>query len=239
MDDSLRRLDTDWIDVYLVHGVDLATDIDETLGVMSDLVRSGKVRAIGSSSFPPSHIVEAQWVAERRGRERMVVEQLQYSILARHVEAEALPTCEKYDLGVVVWGPLGAGWLTGRYRAGEQMPQTPRNQRFREPYDLAIEGNQRKLDVVEQLAVLAEEAGMTLVELALRFVSSHPAVTAPIVGTRSMEQLEGQLPAAGLDLEPDLLDRIDELVAPGQSVNPSDTHAYNLAGRAGASRRAR
>jgi aryl-alcohol dehydrogenase-like predicted oxidoreductase len=219
---SLSRLDTDWIDLYQIHRPEADTDIDETLGVLSDLVRQGKVRAIGSSTFPASQIVEAQWVAERRGRERFVCEQPPYSMLVRAIEDDVLPTCERYGMGVIPWSPLGGGWLSGRYRKDAPPPESTRAARLPGRYDLSLPGNRQKLDAADRLAIVAEEAGITLIELALAFVMRHPGVTAPIIGPRTMEQLESQLPAADVVLSDDVLDRIDEIVPPGTNLNEAD-----------------
>lgn len=229
VEDSLRRLETDWIDLYQIHRPEPDTDIDETLGALTDLVRSGKVRAIGSSTFPPSQIVEAQWVAERRGRERFMCEQPPYSMLVRGVEAEVLPVCARYGMGVITWSPLAGGWLSGRWRKGLQAPTSSRAERLPHRFDLSIPGNQRKLEATEQLAQLAEEAGLSLIELAIAFVIRHPAVTSAIIGPRTMEQLESQLTAAAVELSDDVLDRIDEIVAPGTNLNPADTGLQNPA----------
>ena len=190
VENSLRRLGTDWIDLYQVHRPDPSTDIDETLGALTDLVRQGKVRYIGSSTFPASQIVEAQWVAERRGRERFVCEQPPYSMLVRAIESDVLPTCRRYRMGVIPWSPLAGGWLTGRWRKGQEPPQSTRAERLPQRYDLSLPQNQRKLDVVEQLAVLAEDAGVSLIHMAIAFVVRHSAVTAAIIGPRTMEHLE-------------------------------------------------
>jgi aryl-alcohol dehydrogenase-like predicted oxidoreductase len=219
---SLRRLQTDWIDLYQIHRPEADTDIDETLGALTDLVRAGKVRSIGSSTFPASQIVEAQWVAERRGRERFACEQPPYSMLVRGVENDVLPTCQRHGMGVIPWSPLAGGWLSGRYRKGEATPESSRATRLPARYDLSLPENQRKLEAADALARLADEAGHTLIELALAFVIRHPAVTAAIVGPRTMEQLESQLPALEVTLPDDVLDRIDEIVAPGTNVNPRD-----------------
>jgi aryl-alcohol dehydrogenase-like predicted oxidoreductase len=222
VENSLKRLGTDWIDLYQIHRPEDDTAIDETLGALTDLVRAGKVRYIGSSTFPASRIVEAQWVAERRGRERFVCEQPPYSILVRGVENDVLPTCQRHGMGVIPWSPLAGGWLSGRYRKDAEMPDSHRAQRIPARYDMSLPGNQRKLDVADALAKLADDAGMTLIELALAFVMNHPAVTAPIIGPRTMEQLESQLPAADVTLTDDVLDRIDQLVPPGVNLNPAD-----------------
>ncbi len=219
---SLRRLGTDWIDLYQVHRPEPGTDIDETLGALTDLVRAGKIRYFGSSTFPPSAIVEAQWVADRRGRERFVCEQPPYSMLVRGVEAEVLPTCERYGMGVIPWSPLAGGWLTGRYRKGQEPPQSTRAERLPGRYDLTLPENQAKLDAADQLAQLAERAGISLIHLALAFVLRHPAVTAAIVGPRTMEQLEGQLGADEVALSDEVLDEIDAIVPPGRNISPAD-----------------
>jgi len=222
VESSLRRLKTDWIDLYQVHRPDPSADIDDTLGALSDLVHQGKVRYLGSSTFPAHEIVEAQWVAERRGRERFVCEQPPYSILVRGIEADVLPVCERYGMGVIPWSPLAGGWLTGGYRKGRERPASTRSERIPLRYDMSLESNQRKLEAAEALALLAEEAGLTLIELALAFVIGHRAVTAAIIGPRTMEQLESQLTAADVTLDAALLDRIDEIVPPGTTFNPVD-----------------
>ena len=222
VENSLRRLNTDWIDLYQVHRPDPATDIDETLGALSDLIHQGKVRAVGSSTFPAEEIVEAQWVAEKRGRERFVCEQPPYSSFARGVETSVLPTCQKYGMGVIPWSPLAGGWLTGRYRHGQEMPKTGRAARMPQRFDLALPENQRKLDLIEDLLKVASDAGCSIVHLAVAFVISHPAVTSAIIGPRTMEQLVDQLPAVDVRLDDGILDRIDEIVPPGSNVNPAD-----------------
>jgi aryl-alcohol dehydrogenase-like predicted oxidoreductase len=222
VENSLRRLQTDWIDLYQIHRPEADTDIDETLGALTDLVVAGKVRYIGSSTFPASQIVEAQWVAERRGRERFVCEQPPYSMLVREVEKDVLPTAQRHGMGVIPWSPLAGGWLSGRYRMGSDAPDSNRAQRLPARYDLSLPTNQRKLEAADALARLAEEAGMTLIEMAIAFVIRHPAVTAAIIGPRTMEHLESQLSATDVELSGDVLDRIDEIVPPGVNVNPSD-----------------
>jgi aryl-alcohol dehydrogenase-like predicted oxidoreductase len=222
VENSLRRLRTDWIDLYQIHRPELDTDIDETLGALSDLVRAGKVRYIGSSTFPASQIVEAQWVAQRRGRERFVCEQPPYSILVRGVEADVLPTCRRHGMGVIPWSPLAGGWLSGRYRKDSEVPESRRADRIPGRYDLSLPENQVKLEKADALARLAEEAGISLIELALAFVVRHPAVTAAIIGPRTMEHLESQLTAAEVVLSDDVLDKIDEIVPPGVNVNSVD-----------------
>ncbi|HVN62264.1 MAG TPA: aldo/keto reductase [Gaiellaceae bacterium] len=223
VEDSLRRLKTDWIDLYQIHRPDPATDIDETLGALTDLVRQGKIRYLGSSTFPAHEIVEAQWVAERRGRERFACEQPPYSLLVRGIEAEVLPMCARYGMGVITWSPLGGGWLSGRYREGVELPTSGRAQRIPQRFDMSLPGNQAKLAATERLAKLAEELGISLVHLALAFVLEHPTVTSAIIGPRTMDQLESQLGAAELRLDAETLDRIDEIVPPGVNLNdPAD-----------------
>jgi aryl-alcohol dehydrogenase-like predicted oxidoreductase len=223
LENSLRRLGTDWIDLYQIHRPEPDTDIDETLGALSDLVHAGKVRFIGSSTFPADRIVEAQWVAEKRGRERFVCEQPPYSLLTRGIEADVLPVCQKYGIGVIPWSPLAGGWLSGRYRTdGESPGSSRRAQMIPSRYDMSIPANQHKLEAAQALGELAEEAGISLIEMALAFVINHPAVTAAIVGPRTLEQLESQLPALEATLSADVLDRIDQLVPPGANINPGD-----------------
>jgi aryl-alcohol dehydrogenase-like predicted oxidoreductase len=229
VENSLRRLGTDWIDLYQIHRPEPDTDIDETLAALSDLVHAGKVRYVGSSTFPASQIVEAQWVAERRGRERFVCEQPPYSLLVRGVENDVLPTCRRYGMGVIPWSPLAGGWLSGKYRKGQDLPESRRAERMPGRYDMSDPGNQRKLDAADALAQLAEGAGMTLIELALAFVIRHPAVTAAIIGPRTMEHLESQLTAADVELTDELLDRIDEIVPPGTNFSQVDMGWQNPA----------
>ena len=219
---SLRRLGTDHLDVYLQHRPDPATDLDETLGALSDLVHQGKVRAVGSSTFPAEMIVEAQWVAERRGRERPRCEEPPYSVLTRGIERDVLPTCARYGMGVITWGPLGGGWLTGAVRRDAEMPTFGGAPRDPAKYDLALPDNRRKLAAVEELTVLAAEVGLTLGELALAFVLEHPAVTAAIVGPATPAQLEQMAAAADVRLDAATLNRIDEIVPPGVNLNHRD-----------------
>ena len=222
VENSLRRLGTDWIDLYQIHRPDPGTDIDETLGALTNLVRAGKVRYIGHSTFPASAIVEAQWTARDRERERFVSEQPPYSILARGVENEVLPTCQRYGMGVIPYSPLAGGWLSGRYRKHSEVTGPAATARPANRFDMSLPENQRKLDAAEQLAELADQAGISLIELAIAFVLRHPAVTAAIIGPRTMNHLESQLAAAGIELPDDLLDRIDKIVPPGVTINPAD-----------------
>jgi len=221
-EESLRRLGTDWIDLYQVHRLDEDTELDQTLSALSDLVHQGKVRAIGTSTFPASSIVEAQWVSQRRGHERFVSEQPPYSVLARGVEAEVLPTCQRFGVGVLVWAPLNGGWLTGKYRLGADPPSASRAGREPAHFDFAGPAREGKAAAVDGLAHLAAEAGIRLVDLAHAFVLEHPAVTSAILGPRTLDQLEDVLAGAGTHLDPDLLDAIDRLVPPGTNLNPAD-----------------
>jgi len=221
-ENSLRRLGTDWIDLYQIHRPDPAIDHDETLGALTDLVRQGKVRYIGSSTYPASDIVEAQWVAEKRGRERFVCEQPPYSLLVRGIEADVLPVTERYGMGVIPWSPLAGGWLSGQYRKDAELPTSLRAQRIPGRYDMSIPGNQRKLEAAEQLALLAEKAELSLIHLALAFVIRHPGVTSAIIGPRTMEHLESQLGAADVVLSDEVLDAIDEIVPPGRNFSRAD-----------------
>jgi aryl-alcohol dehydrogenase-like predicted oxidoreductase len=225
VENSLRRPGTDWIDLYQVHRPTPETDLDETLGALTDLVHQGKVRYIGHSTYPASLIVEAQWTARDRRLQRFVTEQPPYSILTRGIEADVLPTCRRYGIGVIPWSPLQGGWLSGRYRKGTDVagPVSAARQRLANRYDLSMPENQRKLDAAERLAQLAEETGITLIQLAIAFVLNHPAVTAPIIGPRTMDHLESQLAAADVVLDDAVLDRIDEIVPPGTNLNPADS----------------
>jgi aryl-alcohol dehydrogenase-like predicted oxidoreductase len=226
---SLKRLQTDWIDLYQIHRPSPDTDIAETLGALDDLVTQGKVRYIGSSTFPASQIVEGQWTARERNLTRFVCEQPPYSLLVREVEADVLPTCQRYGMGVIPWSPLAGGWLSGNWRKGTDTPSSNRASRLPNRYDLSLPANQRKLEAADALAELAEEAEISLIHLALAFVINHPAVTAAIIGPRTMEQLESQLGALDVVLDDALLDRIDEIVLPGTNVNPADAGWENPA----------
>ena len=221
---SLKRLQTDWIDLYQIHRPESDTDLDETLGALDDLVRQGKIRYAGSSTFPASMIVEAQWSAREHNTARFVTEQPPYSMLIRGVEADVLPTCRRHGMGVMPWSPLAGGWLTGRWRKdAADTPTSRRSAMMPARYDLSIPGNQRKLDAATALGDLAEAHGLSLIHLALAFVINHPAVTAAIIGPRTMEQLESQLGAEDVTLSAEILDAIDEIVPPGTNVNPADT----------------
>ncbi len=230
VEDSLRRLGTDWIDLYQIHRPEPDTDIDETLGALSDLVRAGKVRAIGSSTFPAGR--DRRGAVGGRAAHARAVHVRAAAVLAaraRYRGGRAAGCAGDYGMGVISWSPLAGGWLSGRWRKGQETPTSSRADRLPHRFDLSLPGNQRKLEAVEQLALLAEEAGMTLIEMALAFVINHPAVTSAIIGPRTMEQLESQLPAADVQLSDELLDRIDEIVAPGTNLNPADAGWQNPA----------
>ncbi|TCJ31289.1 MULTISPECIES: aldo/keto reductase, partial [unclassified Parafrankia] len=220
---SLRRLGTDRIDLYQMHKLDWNTDLEETLGALTDLVRQGKVLYLGSSSFPADWIVEAQWAAARRGGERFVCEQPQYSIFARSIEQDVLPACRRHRMAVIPWSPLAGGWLTGKYQRGQEPPAGSRY----DPTSPFMQGtvssaedrsSPARFDAVDALRGVADQAGITLTELAMAFVSSHPAITSTIIGPRTMKHLEDALNAADVDLDADALDAIDKIVPPGTDM---------------------
>jgi aryl-alcohol dehydrogenase-like predicted oxidoreductase len=219
VENSLRRLQTDYIDLYQIHRPDPDTDIEETLSALSDLIHSGKVRAIGSSAMPASDIVEAQWVAERRGLERFRAEQPAYSILNRGIEAEVLPVAQRYGMGTLVWSPLAKGMLTGRIRKGQQTD-------LRRAAMLTSFSDERRLDAVEQIIPLAEKAGLPMTHLAMAFAIAHPGVTSAILGPRTMDQFDDLLAGVDVTLTDEILDRIDEIVPPGTDVGAPDQSAY-------------
>ncbi len=221
VEDSLRRLQTDYIDLYQLHRPVPDTDIEETLSVLTDLMREGKVRAIGASTFPASDIVDAQWVAERRGLARFRTEQPPYSILNRSIERDVLPTCQRFGMGVMTWSPLAKGMLTGKYRKGEPTPDS-----LRAKFMPKAMSDETSLEKVEQLIPLAESANMSLMHMALAFVVAHPAVTSAIIGPRTPEHLDSYLAGANVVLNDELLDRIDVIVPPGTDVAPLEGAAY-------------
>jgi aryl-alcohol dehydrogenase-like predicted oxidoreductase len=220
LEDSLRRLQTDHVDLFQVHRPAPDTDVEETLSALTDLVRAGKVRTIGASTFPASDIVEAQWVAERRGLERFRTEQPPYSILNRGIEREVLPVCERYGMGTLVWSPLAQGLLTGRYRKGQQTDSRRASFGYKHLTD------ERRLDAVEQLIPIAQDAGMSLTHLAMAFAIAHPGVTSAIIGPRTMDHLDDLLAGAETTLNDEVLDRIDAIVPPGTDIGMLDM-AYN------------
>lgn len=229
VENSLRRLNTDHIDLYQMHRPDPATNIEESLSALTDLQRAGKVLYIGSSTFSAAEMVEAQWVSERRSLTRFVSEQPLYSILSRGIEADVLPTAQKHGMGVLTWSPLSGGFLSGKFRPGTEAEQSYRD-KLRAGNTVPIDGDDAlKREAAEKLYTLAEKHGMSLVEMALAFVTSHPGVTSVLVGPRTIEQLESQLPAGDRVLSAEVLDRIDEIVAPGRTIKVGDAHAVNPA----------
>ncbi|WP_328521519.1 aldo/keto reductase [Kribbella sp. NBC_00359] len=214
LDDSLRRLGVDYVDLYQIHRWDPSTSDEETLSALTDLQRAGKIRSFGSSTFPAYRIVQAQWAAREHHLSRYVTEQPSYSMLQRGIEAHVLPVTEEYGLGVLAWSPLASGWLSGAVRAGQEI-STSRSVFAPERFDTTLPYNQARLDAVEQLAKVADEAGLTLIQLALGFVTAHPAVTSALIGPRTLDHLHSQLAAADTVLSPDVLDAIDAIVAPG------------------------
>ena len=198
---SLRRLGTDWIDLYQLHRPVPGTDIDETLGALTDLVQQGKVRYIGSSSFSGGEIVEAQWTAREQNLQRFRTEQPPYSLLVRGIEVDVLPVAQRHGMGILTYSPLAGGWLSGRWSA-DATPTSPARKRLAARFDMSLAENQRKLEAVQALGEVADDAGLSLIELAIAFVVNHPAVTSAIIGPRTMEQLDSQLPAADVEAHP-------------------------------------
>jgi aryl-alcohol dehydrogenase-like predicted oxidoreductase len=223
LDDSLRRLGVDHVDLYQVHRWDPRTSDEETLSALTDLQRAGKIRYFGSSTFPAYRVVQAQWAARDNHLSRYVTEQPSYSVLQRGVETHVLPVTEQYGLGVLAWSPLASGWLSGAVRAGREIA-TSRSALMPERFDTAIPANRARLDAVEQLAKAADEAGLTMIQLALGFVTAHPAVTSAIIGPRTLDHLHSQLAAADTVLPADVLDAIDAIVAPGVDLAPHEKH---------------
>ncbi|MFC9840984.1 aldo/keto reductase [Rhodococcus sp. NPDC127530] len=235
VENSLRRLETDYIDLYQVHRPSDSTDVEETLGALTDLVRQGKIRYIGSSSYSGSQIVEAQFAARDTHSARFVTEQPPYSILVRGIEQDVLPATRRLGMGTLTYSPLAGGWLSGKWRK-DAAPVPTSAARPGPRFDMASAANQQKLEIVDALAHVADEAGISLIELAIAFVINHPGVTSAIIGPRTMEQLVSQLPAADVTLPHEVLDRIDEMVAPGVTVNPDD-NSYGGPELAAAARR--
>jgi aryl-alcohol dehydrogenase-like predicted oxidoreductase len=223
---SLRRLRTDWIDLFQLGSPDPDTDIDESLAALTDLVRAGKIRSFGASKVAASRIVEAQWVSDRRGYGRFRTEQPPYSMLARAIEYDVLPTCQRHGLGVLAYSPLAAGWLSGQYRKGRPVSGPGSAARARNParFDVDNPANAAKLEAADALGALADEAGLTLVQLATAFAVRHPAVTSTIIGPRTMAHLDGYLAADGVELSADVLDRVDEIVPPAVTVDVADNY---------------
>lgn len=223
LDDSLRRLGVDHIDLYQIHRWDPSVSDEETLSALTDLQRAGKIRYFGSSTFPAYRIVQAQWAAREYHLSRYVTEQPNYSILQRGIETHVLPVTQEYGLGVLVWSPLASGWLSGAIRADREIT-TSRAAFMPHRFDTAIPANQAKMNAVEQLAVVADQAGLTVIQLALGFVTAHPGVTSAIIGPRTMAHLHSQLAAADTVLPADVLDAIDSIVAPGVDLAPEEKH---------------
>ncbi|WP_435587855.1 aldo/keto reductase [Micromonospora aurantiaca (nom. illeg.)] len=221
LEDSLRRLGVDHVDVYQIHRWDPATSDEETLSALTDLRQAGKIRYFGTSTYPAHRLVEAQWAAREHHLGRYVTEQPSYSILQRGVEAHVLPVTQRYGLGVLVWSPLASGWLSGAIRAGREIT-THRSTFMPQRFDPTIPANRARLDAVERLAAVADDAGLTLIQLALGFVTAHPAVTSAIIGPRTPEHLRSQLAAADTVLTADVLDAIDAIVAPGVDLAPQE-----------------
>ncbi len=242
VENSLRRLDTDYIDLYQVHRFADNVDIEETLGAFTDLQAQGKIRYAGSSEWPVDRIIEAQWAASRRNLARYRCEQAQYNLFTRKLEREVLPACERYGMGVILWSPLAGGWLTGRYRSTDDFTQDSRIVKFSQRWgrmDPESELNQRKLALVERLVEIADQAGLPLTHLAMAWTLEHPAVTSTIIGPRTHEQLDDLLSCAEVVLDADVLDAIDELLPPGTNINPSDPSSEPAAMAAERRRRAR
>ncbi|MEU1602036.1 aldo/keto reductase [Micromonospora matsumotoense] len=223
LDDSLRRLGVDHVDLYQIHRWDPTTSDEETLSALTDLQRAGKIRYFGCSTFPAYRLVQAEWAAREHRLSRYVTEQPSYSILQRGIEAHVLPVTAQYGLGVLAWSPLASGWLSGAVRAGREI-STHRADVLPQRFDLTIAANRARLDAVEQLAKVADGAGLTLIQLALGFVTAHPAVTSAIIGPRTMDHLRSQLAAADTVLTADVLDAIDAIVAPGVDLAPDEKH---------------
>lgn len=221
LENSLGRLGVDHVDLYQIHRWDPATSDEETLAALTDLQRQGKIRYFGSSSYPAYRIVQAQWAAKEHHLSRYVTEQPSYSILQRGIEAHVLPATQDYGMGVLVWSPLAGGWLTGAFRAGQEAT-TNRAAMGHPNYDPSRPQNRAKLDAVEKLAAVADQAGLSLIQLALGFVTAHPGVTSALIGPRTVEHLRGQLAAADTVLTSDLLDAIDEIVPPGVDLAPEE-----------------
>ncbi|MFY1652223.1 aldo/keto reductase [Solwaraspora sp. WMMB762] len=223
LDDSLRRLGVDHVDLYQIHRWDPATSDEETLSALTDLQRAGKIRYFGSSTFPAYRIVQAQWAARENRTSRYVTEQPAYSILQRGIEAHVLPVTQEYGMGVLAWSPLASGWLSGAIRADREI-STSRSGKMPQWYDLDIPTNRAKLDAVEKLATVADAAGLTMIQLALGFVTAHPGVTSAIIGPRTIDHLRSQLAAADTVLTADVLDAVDAIVAPGVDLAPHEKH---------------
>jgi aryl-alcohol dehydrogenase-like predicted oxidoreductase len=244
VENSLKRLGTDYIDLYQMHRWDEQTDLEETMGVLSDLVHQGKIRYFGCSMFPADRIVESHWVAEKRGLLRFRSEQPWYSLFARDIERFVLPACQRYGMGVITWSPLDGGWLTGRYLKVEDLGERSRvvmaaRMRGRGQFDPEADIIKQKLELANALNGIAKEAGIPFTHLSMAFVLEHPAVTSAIIGPRTYEQLEDLLACADVRLDTAVLDRIDKLVPPGTSINGIDGNARPAGMSKSARRRAK
>ncbi|WP_427895758.1 aldo/keto reductase [Kribbella sp. GL6] len=224
LENSLRRLGVEYVDLYQVHRWDPTASDEETLSALTDLQRAGKIRYFGTSEYPAYRLVEAQWAAERHHLSRFTTEQPSYSLLQRGAETEVLPVAEQYGLGVLTWSPLASGWLSGAVRAGQAVT-TSRSAFMPDRFDPTLPANAAKLDAVEQLAKLADQSGLTLIQLALAFITTHPAVTSALIGPRTLDHLNSQLAAADTTLTPDILDAIDTIIAPGTDLSPTEKHS--------------
>jgi aryl-alcohol dehydrogenase-like predicted oxidoreductase len=226
---SLRRLGTDHVDLYQLHRPDPSTALEDTLEALTDLVRAGKVRYVGTSAFPAWHLVEVQWVAERRNLVRPRCEQCSYSIFMRSAERGVFPVARRYGIGVIVYSPLGGGWLTGKYRRDAEPPEGSRADRartmggrFAPRFDVSRPEVRRRFELVDRLEAVADKAGLSLTHLAMAFTLAHPAVTSSIIGPRTLDQLDDLLAGADTRLDDEALDAIDEVVGPGSLVDEAD-----------------
>jgi aryl-alcohol dehydrogenase-like predicted oxidoreductase len=229
VEESLRRLGTDHVDLYQLHRPDPDTELEDTLEAMTHLVRQGKVRYVGTSVFPAWQLVEAHWIAERRGLIRPRSEQVSYSIMARFAERDVFPVARRYGMGVLAYSPLAGGWLTGKYLRDRDAPEDSRMRRaksmegrFAHRFDPARPETQRRYDVVEELQQIADKAGVGVAHMSLAFTLAHPAMTSTIIGPRTMEQLEDLLAGADVRLDQDTLDAIDDVVPPGTVIDETD-----------------
>ena len=233
VENSLRRLNTDHIDLYQFHRPDLATDLEETLGALSDLVTQGKVRYIGSSTMPSWYLAETQSVSRSNKIARFINETSPYSIFHRAVERETLPAVEHYRMGFTAWSPMNGGWLTGKYKADGSVPSGSRAERvqgqwgrhypiLQTRFDMTREGNRRKLELLPELERVAAEAGLSLMHMAQAFPLAHAAVTSVILGPRTVEQYKAMEAGFETVLQADTLDQIDVLIPPGVLIEEAD-----------------
>ncbi|HXK32951.1 MAG TPA: aldo/keto reductase [Dehalococcoidia bacterium] len=218
-EESLRRLQTDWIDLYQIHRPQSDIPIDETLRALDDLIRAGKVRYIGTSTYAAWQVVESFWISKELGLNRFVCEQPPYNLLDRRIERELLPMARTYGMAIIPWSPLGGGLLTGKYRRGQEPPEGARFADQTNPiYRRRL--NDRIYDVIEGLEPMAQEKGVTLSQLALAWVLRQPGVTSPIIGPRTMEQFDDNMGALGVQFSDDDLHAINRIIRRGESVAP-------------------